>query len=46
MEQLTLREIDMVCIGTGEEEMYETLERISGGAQLRVLRQESPEDKE
>ena len=46
VEQLTLREIDMVCIGTGEEEMYETLERISGGAQLRVLRQESPEDKE
>ena len=46
VEQLTLREIDMVCIGTGEEEMYETLERMSGGAQLRILRQDPPEDKE
>lgn len=46
VEQLTLREIDMVCIGTAEEKMYETLERMSSGAQLRILRREGPEGEE
>lgn len=45
VEQLTLREIDMVCIGTQEEQMYETLEHMMGGAQLRILREDgSPDD--
>lgn len=45
VEQLTLREIDMVCIATQEEQMYETLERMMGGAQLRILREDGPEDR-
>lgn len=40
VEQLKLREIDMVCIGTQEEQMYETLERMMDSAQLRILRRD------
>ena len=42
MEQLTLREIDMVSIDSQEERMYETLEQLSGVPKLRVLRERAP----
>lgn len=44
VEQVSLREIDMVCIDTQEERMYETLERMKGGTQLRLLREDGQSD--
>lgn len=41
-EVLTLREVEMVSIDSQEERMYETLERMAGGPQLRILREDEP----